>query len=113
MSEDTILHMNAGPALDEMVSRAIRRWHDDEERCAMCPEYSSHADLALDALLWMRLQDWWFEVSSHAGKDGGYQCWLDHASDPEGTRSICWYAPTFALAVCRCIALAATRKKEA
>ena len=50
-----------------------------------------------------RARDWWWEICSHHGKDGGWQgsVWTDHKSGPDETRAICWDAETPQLAICR------------
>lgn len=67
------------------------------------PRYSIDIAAAWEVILATRARDWWWKIESHHGKDGGWEgsVWMDHKSDPEGTRSICWEAETPQLAICR------------
>lgn len=65
---------------------------------------STEDEDAFRVMMAARSRDWWFQVSSHGGKDGGWRAVCDHRIAPDETRCYSEFAGmgpklTFAQAV--------------
>lgn len=123
MTEPEIMEMPAGRALDILIAEQVLGWMPEQGGWHAQQEdgkivwisadtrfpFSTEIFAAWDVVLATRKRDWWWQIESHHGKDGGWQgsVWTDHKSDPEETRAICWDAETPQLAICRAALLGA------
>jgi hypothetical protein len=102
LSREQIEQMPAGPELDELVSRLVMM---DTPGQALIRQYSMEICAAWEVVRRLRRDDWWLQVQSYGGRNGGWEVALDHADDPFETHEIV-RAETEELAICRAALLA-------